>query len=123
MTDKSKFLNIPYSFLSLLIGLIDGDGHISITATNKGYVKICLVISLNIRDLPLLQYINSKIYIGKVNSYPKLKVKNTCKLVINKTDLQDIFFPLMRYHNLFFITKERKIQYDKAIYIMENNIL
>lgn len=121
--DKSKFLNIPYSFLSMLIGLIDGDGHISITETSKGYIKIYLVLSLNIRDLPLLQYINSIIDIGKVNSYPKFKVKDTCKLVINKTDLQDIFFPLMKYHNLFFITKERRKQYDKALYIMENNII
>jgi hypothetical protein len=70
-----------------------------------------------------LQYINSVLEIGKINSYPKFKVKDTCKLVINKTDLQDIFFPLMRYYKLFFITKERKKQYDKVIYILENNIL
>ena len=50
-------------------------------------------------------------------------MKDTCKLVINKTDLQDIFFPLLKYHKLLFLTKERKKQYDKAIYILENNIL
>jgi len=96
INDKSKFLNIPYSFLSMLVGLIDGDGHISITKTHKGYIKICLVISLDIRDLSLIEYIFSMLGLGKINSYPKLKVKDTCKLVINKTDLQDIFFPLLK---------------------------
>lgn len=123
INDKSKFFNIPYSFLSMLVGLIDGDGHISITKTEKGYIKICLVISLDIRDLSLIEYIFSILELGKINSYPKLKMKDTCKLVINKTDLQDIFFPLLKYHKLLFLTKERKKQYDKAIYILENNIL
>jgi len=59
INDKSKFFNIPYSFLSMLVGLIDGDGHISITKTEKGYIKICLVISLDIRDLSLIEYIFS----------------------------------------------------------------
>ena len=123
INDKSKFFNIPYSFLSMLVGLIDGDGHISITKTDKGYIKICLVISLDIKDLSLIEYLLSILKLGKINSYPKLKTKDTCKLVINKTDLQDIFFPLLKYHKLFFLTKERRKQYDKVIYILENNIL
>ena len=123
INDKSKFFNIPYSFLSMLVGLIDGDGHISITKTEKGYIKICLVISLDIRDLSLIEYIFSILELGKINSYPKLKMKDTCKLVINKTYLQDIFFPLLKYHKLLLLTKELKKQYDKAIYILENNIL
>ena len=121
--DKKIFLDIPYSFLSMLVGLIDGDGHISVTKTNKGYIKICLVLSFNIRDLSLLYYINSILGLGKINTYPKLKTKDTCKLVINKTDLQGILFPLLRYHNLFFLTKERKRQYDKVLFILENNVL
>jgi hypothetical protein len=120
--DKNKYIDIPYSFLSMLVGLIDGDGHISVTETDKGYIKIYLVISLNIRDLSLLQYINSILKIGYINTYPKLKLKDTCKLVINKTDLQDIFFPLLKHHKLFFLTKERRKQYDKALYIMENDL-
>lgn len=55
INNKKYFLNIPYAFLSVLIGIIDGDGHISITKTNKGYIKMNLVISLNIRDLSLLE--------------------------------------------------------------------
>lgn len=72
--DKSKFLNIPYSFLSMLVGLTDGDGHISIIRTDKGYIKICLVISLDIRDLSLIEYISSILELGKINCYPKSKI-------------------------------------------------
>lgn len=43
--------------------------------------------------------------------------------MINKTDLQDIFFPLLKLHKFFFLTNERRKQYDKAIYILNNNIL
>lgn len=123
LINKDKYFDIPYSFLSMLIGLIDGDGYISITKTTKGYIKICLVLSFNIRDLSLLNYIAFILEIGKINTYPKSKVKDTCKFIINKTDLQNIFFPLLKYHNLFFLIKERRKQYDKAIYILENDIL
>lgn len=107
----------------MLIGIIDGDGHISITKTNKGYIKMNLVISLNIRDLSLLEYVYSILRLGKIKTYPKSKIKDTCKLVIHKTDIQDILFPLLRYHKLYFLTKERNQQYDKAIYILENNLI
>ena len=33
--DKSILLNIPYSFLAMLVGLIDGDGYISVTKSKK----------------------------------------------------------------------------------------
>jgi hypothetical protein len=123
ISNKKYFLNIPYAFLSVLIGIIDGDGHISITKTNKGYIKMNLVISLNIRDLSLLEYVYSILRLGKIKTYPKSKIKDTCKLVIHKTDIQDILFPLLRYHKLYFLTKVRNQQYDKAIYILENNLI
>jgi len=71
----------------MLVGLIDGDGHISILKTNKGYIKICLVISLNIKDLSFIEYIFSILELGKIYCYPKSKIKYTCKLVIYKIDL------------------------------------
>lgn len=75
LVDKDKFLNIPYSFLAMLIGLIDGDAYISATKTPKRYIRINLIISLNIRDLPLLEYIKSILKIGNINTYPKIKEK------------------------------------------------
>jgi hypothetical protein len=120
--DKNELLIIPYSFLAMLTGLIDGDGYISATKTSKGYIRINLIISLNIRDLPLLEYIKSILKIGNINTYPKIKEKNTCKLVINSTDLKEIFFPLLIYHKLYFLTDIRRKQYDKAIFLFKKNI-
>jgi hypothetical protein len=49
--EKREALKIPYSFLSKFIGLIDEVGYISITKTPAGYIRIRLIISLDIRDL------------------------------------------------------------------------
>lgn len=122
LVNKDNFLTIPYSFLAMLIGLIDGDGYISASKTSKGYIRINLIISLDIRDLPLLEYIKSILKIGNINTYPKIKEKKTCKLVINSTDLKEIFFPLLIHHKLFFLTDTRRKQYDKAMFIFINNI-
>jgi hypothetical protein len=120
--DKKEFLDIPYSFIAMLVGFIDGDGYICVIKAKQKYIKICLVISLDIKDLSLLEYIQSVLKLGIIKTYPKKGTKKTCKLVINKTDLQDIFFPLLNYHNLFFLTEVRQEQYNKAIYIMHNDI-
>lgn len=49
----------------MLIGLIDGDGYISITNSN-GYIRLQLIISLDISELNLLNYIQSVLKIGRV---------------------------------------------------------
>lgn len=120
--DKNQYLNISYTFLSMLIGLIDGDGYICISKTKKKYIKMSLVISLDIKDLFLLEYIRFHLKLGIINTYPKNRKKHMCKLVINKTDLQNIFFPLLKHHNLFFLTEIRSIEYNKALFILHNNI-
>jgi hypothetical protein len=120
--DKNKYYNISYSFLAMLVGFIDGDGYICIAKTKTKYIKLCLVISLDIKDISILKYIQSVLDLGIINTYPKKGKKDTCQLVINKTDLQDVLFPLLIYHNIFFLTKTRIVQYNKALYILRNNI-
>lgn len=119
---EKYFLNIPKSFLSMFVGIIDGDGYIHTGNSGKGFIKINLVLSLNIRDKSLLEYIKSILKIGDITYYPKSKTPTTCKYIINKTDLQEILFPLLIYHNINFLTNTRIKQYNKARYIMENNI-
>ena len=70
----------------------------------------------------MLEYIKSILEIGNINTYPKNKVKKTCKLIINSTDLKEIFFPLLIYHKLFFLTDVRQKQFDKAMFLFKNNI-
>jgi len=119
--DKKEYLLIPSSFLAFLVGLIDGDGYIQITKTTKGFIAIKLVISICLEDLSTLEYINSVLNLGKINIYKDLK-SPTCKLVINKTDLQELLFPLLIYNNIFFLTNTRRDQFNLAMYILEKDI-
>ena len=120
-TDKQKYLIIPFEFLSFLVGLIDGDGYIQITKTTKGFIAIKLIIALHLKDLSTLQYIHSVLNLGKIEIY-KDNRNPSCKLIINKTDLQEVLFPLITYHNIFFLTYTRRDQFDLAMHILKNDL-
>jgi hypothetical protein len=107
--------------LAFLVGLIDGDGYIQVTKTSKGFITIKLVISLHLEDISTLEYINSVLKLGKISVYKDLR-SPTCKLIINKTDLQEVLFPLLIFHNIFFLTLTKKDQFNLAMYIMKNDI-
>ena len=119
--DKKKYLSIPYQFISFLVGLIDGDGYILIAKTSKGFITIKLVIDLNLKDLSTLEYIHSVLKLGKITIY-RDHLNPNCKLIINKTDLQEVLFPLLKHHNIFFLTNTRRDQFDLAIHIFKNNL-
>jgi hypothetical protein len=119
--DKKEFLSIPHQFISFLVGLIDGDGYIQITKTTKGFIAIKLVISLHLEDLSTLEYINSILKIGKITINRDHRSPN-CKLIINRTDLQEILFPLLIHHNIFFLTDTRRAQFDLCMYIFNNDL-
>ena len=119
--DKEEYLSIPYQFIAFLVGLIDGDGYISITKTTKGFITIRLVICLSLEDISSLEYIFSVLKIGKIQIYRDIK-NPICKLTINKTDLQEIIFPLLLHHNIFFLTESRRAQFDLAMFILKNEI-
>ena len=114
-------LSLPYPFIAFLVGLIDGDGYIQISKTTKGYISIKLVICLSLKDLSSLEYIYSVINLGKI-SIDRDRIHPTCKLIINKTDLQEIIFPLLNHHNMFFLTDRRKSQFELAMFILKNDI-
>ena len=42
--------------------------------------------------------------------------------MINKTDLQEVIFPLLKHHNIFFITESRRAQFDLAMFIIKNDL-
>jgi len=119
--DKKDYLSIPSSFIAFLVGLIDGDGYIQITKTGKGFIVMKLVISLHLNDLATLEYIKSVLKLGSISIYKDNK-SPTCKLIINKTDLQEVFFPLLLYHNMYFLTNTRITQFNTAMYILKNDI-
>lgn len=119
--DKKEYLKIPYQFVAFLIGLIDGDGYIQITKTTKGFITIKLIIALHLDDISTLEYIHSVLKLGKITIYRDNSNPN-CKLIINKTDLQEIIFPLLVHHNIFFLTDTRRAQFDLAIFILKNDL-
>ena len=119
--DKKEYLSIPFSFIAFLVGLLDGDGYIQISKTGKGYIAMKLVISLHLKDLTTLEYIKSVLNLGTINIYKDNK-SPTCRLTINKTDLQEVFFPLLLYHNIYFLTNSRITQFNTAMYILKNDI-
>lgn len=120
-SNKEKYLTIPPSFISFLVGFIDGDGYIQITKTSKGFIAIKLVISIHLNDISTLQYIHSVLGLGKITIYKDNK-SPTCKLIINKTDLQEVLFPLLLYHNIFFLTETRNNQFNIAMAILKEEI-
>ena len=117
----TECLSIPKSFIAFMAGVIDGDGYIQVGASDKKYIKINLVISLNIKDLSSLTYIHSVLKLGKIYTYFD-RISPCCRLIFNKTDLQETIFPLLIYHNIYFLTETRSHQFNKAMHIMKNDI-
>lgn len=118
--DKKEYLSIPLSFLAFLAGLIDGDGYIQVTRTTKGFITIKLVISIHLEDISTLEYIQSVLKLGKITINRDHKSPN-CKLIINRTDLQEVIFPLFIHHGIFFLTDARRAQFDLAIFILKQD--
>lgn len=119
--NKEDYIDTPSTFIAFLTGLIDGDGYIQITKTSKGFITMKLIISLHLDDISTLEYIHSNLKLGKISSYKDLK-SPTCKLIINKTELQEILFPLLIQNNIFFLTETRINQYNLAIHILMHDI-
>lgn len=118
--DKKEYLSIPPSFLAFLAGLIDGDGNIQVSRTTKGFITIKLVISIHLEDISTLEYIQSVLKLGKVTVYRDNR-SPCCKLIINRTDLQEILFPLLLHHGILFLTETRRAQFDLAMFILKND--
>jgi hypothetical protein len=119
--DKKDYLSIPYPFIAFLVGLIDGVGYFQITKTTKGFIAIKLSIGLGLEDLSTLEYIHSVLKLGKISIYRDHK-NPSCRLIINRTDLQEFIFPLLIYHGIFFLTEARRDQFDLAMFIFKNDI-
>jgi hypothetical protein len=119
--NKEEYNAIPTAFLAFLVGLIDGDGYIQITRTSKGFIAIKLVISIHLKDISTLEYILSVLNLGKITRYPD-NISPCCKLIINKTDLQEVLFPLLLHFGIFFLTNTRRAQFDLVMYILKHNV-
>ena len=119
--EKKEYLSLPPSFLAFFAGLIDGDGYIQVTRTKKGFIAIKLVISIHLEDISTLEYIRSVLKLGKLTIYKDIK-SPCCKLILNRTDLQEVIFPLFLHHGIYFLTETRRTQFDLCMFIFNNEI-
>lgn len=115
---KLRYKNISYEFLAIFVGFVDGDGYIKINKTARGNISLELVISVDMRDKSTLEYFYSILEVGRLYTY-----KTTVKYIIGKVDLQEVLFPLMAEHKVFFLTDTRRFQYSMALYILYNNVV
>jgi hypothetical protein len=118
---EEEYLSIPFSFIAFLVGFIDGDGYIGITKTTKDYIQIKLEITLQLKDISTIEYIHSVLKLGKIHISKDIR-NPRCRLIINKSDLQEILFPLFLYHKINFLTETRRNQFNTAMYILNNNL-
>jgi len=93
------------------------------------FASISLLITLIHTELPLLILIKDTLGIGRiVGPYKNPKGEDTISLIFNKTELQQVLFPLFIYHGrgfaelIFFLTYDRRAQYAKAIFLMEQGL-
>ena len=119
--DKKEYLSIPSQFIAFFVGLIDGDGYIQVTKTTKGFITIKLTLTLSLDDLSTLEYIHSVWGLGLI-TISKDRLNPICTYRINRTDLQEVIFPLLHYHKIFFLINSRRKQYNKALYILKNDV-
>lgn len=118
---SAEYISIPKSFIAFLVGFIDGDGYIQISKSKKDYVSFNLAISIHLDDISVLYYIQSVLKLGAIYHYPKYK-SPCCRLIINKTELQEVLLPLLLYHGVFFLTERRIYQFNMAMHIIIKDI-
>lgn len=105
--EQQQFLNIPVSTLSFFLGLVDGDGTITIyTKTKTVYIVLC--INLEIADAGILFSLKEKLGFGRVVVITKIKM---VRYYVKMSDLSKILFPLMLHHSLFFLINSRRQQF------------
>jgi hypothetical protein len=80
-----------------------------------------LVITIHLEDLSTLEYIHSVLKLGKITINRDHKSPN-CSLRISRTDLQEVIFPLLLHHGIFFLTEVRRAQFNLAMFILEEEL-
>lgn len=117
------------NFMSMFMGLVDGDGYIEIgpqkqynktSNVPKSTIRARLVIRLHTRDTAFLTYLTKVLGVGSISS---LKSVNQTRLIFTKKDLSTIIIPLIKSYNLHFLTFNRVKQYALLSYIIDNNIV
>lgn len=131
----SKITNKPdKNFMSMFMGLVDGDGYIEIGpqkqynssgSTPKSTIRARLVIRLHERDASLLTFFKDVLGVGSISSLKPASENagGQTRLIFSKKDLVSVIIPLIKEYNLQFLTINRYKQFALLNYIINNNIV
>lgn len=122
-------------FMSLFMGLVDGDGYIEIgpqkqynnsTESNpKSTIRARLVIRLHERDASLLTYLKDVLGVGSISNLKPAtdRAGGQTRLIFSKKDLVTVIIPLIKEYNMQFLTANRAKQFSLLNHIIDNNIV
>lgn len=131
-SDGELKANPSQKFMSVFVGLVDGDGYIEIGPqkqynksrefTPKTTIRARLVIRLHKRDTPFLINITKILGVGSISYLTK---ENQTRLIFSKRDLVGVIIPLMKQYNLRFLTGNpgRSRQFALLNHIIDNKII
>jgi len=129
-TPSLERLNPDKKFMSMFMGLVDGDGYIEIGPQKqynkltkspvKSTIRARLVLRMHNRDVALLNYLTRVLCVGSLSSLDSI---NQTRLIFTKKDLVTVIIPLIKLYNLEFLTGNRARQYALLTHILENNIV
>lgn len=116
-------------FMSMFVGLVDGDGYIEIGPQKqynkstefpaKSTIRARLVIRLHNRDTALLTNLSKVLGVGSISNLTSV---NQTRLIFCKKDLVAVIIPLMKLYNLQFLTGNRARQFALLNHIIKNQI-
>lgn len=117
-------------FMSMFVGLVDGDGYIEIGPqkqynkstefTPKSTIRARLVIRLHNRDKAFLTNLTKVLGVGSLSNLTSV---NQTRLIFSKRDLSGVIIPLIKGYDLQFLTGNRSRQFARLNYIIDNNII
>ena len=101
-----------------MIGIIDGDAYFDIgpqkqynknpNNTPKATIRIRLGINLQFKDKSLLEFLVSKLGVGKIDYS---KSKNQYRLILYKKDILNVIYPYLIKNNIEFLSYNRSKQF------------
>lgn len=121
-------------FMSLFMGLVDGDGYIEIgpqkqynnlESSPKSTIRARLVIRLHERDTFLLTNLKDVLGVGSISALKPAtdSAGGQTRLIFSKKDLVTVIIPLIKEYNLQFLTFNRYKQFALLNHIIDNNIV
>lgn len=120
-------------FMAMFLGYIDGDGYMDIGEQKqynkktktlaKSTIRIRLATNVHVRDLSLLEYFVKVLGVGKISKMSRTGGREQVRVIFSKKDLVTVILPLIKEYNLQFLTSQRRKQFAKLIYILENSII